>query len=284
MDTAQELQRIGQLVPTHALLRAGATSHQLTVAVRRGEIIRVRQGWYTLPDVHSELARAARVGGRLACVSAARQHGLAARGTPLHVEVAQNGARLRDPANYRHRLRGGVRVHWRRNRGDGDEFCLSVRAALRQMATCATPELTVAAVDSALRLKVLTPEQWHREVERLPRRLRRLLLRVDARAESITESVVRFRLAMLGIDAQPQVQIRGVGRVDLLIGEALVIEVDGWEYHSDRDQFELDRRRDARLSALGYRVLRFSYRQVFERWSEVRAAILAAIARGDTRC
>ena len=197
------------------------------------------------------------------------------------MEVARNGARLRDPANYRRRLNGGVRAHWRLKHGDGDEFCLSARDALREMATCVSPELTIAAVDSALRLKLITSEQWHWEVEGLPHRLRRLLLRVDSRSESITESVARFRLAMLGVETRPQVRVPGVGRVDLLIGDALVIELDGWEYHADREQFERDRRRDAQLSALGYHVLRFSYRQVFEHWSEVRAAISAAIARGD---
>ena len=93
---------------------------------------------------------------------------------------------------------------------------------------------------------------------------------------------MRFRLAMLGIATRSQVAIAGVGSVDFVIGTALVIEVDGKQYHTDEVRFEKDRRRDARLSALGYRVLRFSYRQVFERWSEVRAAIVAAIARGDS--
>ena len=77
--------------------------------------------------------------------------------------------------------------------------------------------------------------------------------------------------------------IRGVGHVDLLIGDALVIELDGREWHNDEDRFEKDRRRDAQLSIRGYRVLRFSYKQVFERWSEVRAAIEASIGRNDHR-
>jgi very-short-patch-repair endonuclease len=80
-----------------------------------------------------------------------------------------------------------------------------------------------------------------------------------------------------------QVPLPGAGRVDFLIGTRLVVEVDGYTYHSDPARFESDRRRDARLSALGYRVLRFSYRQVFERWHEVRAAVLAAVARNDHR-
>ena len=78
-----------------------------------------------------------------------------------------------------------------------------------------------------------------------------------------------------------QFRIAGVGRVDFVFGDRLVIEVDGREFHASPDQFESDRRRDAVLSALGYRVLRFSYRQVMDRWDEVELAVRAAIARGD---
>ena len=81
------------------------------------------------------------------------------------------------------------------------------------------------------------------------------------------------------INLRQQVSVRGVGHVDFVIGGSLVIEVDGRAFHIDR--FEEDRQRDALLSIRGYRVLRFSYRQVFERWGEVKGAILAAIARGD---
>ena len=108
-----------------------------------------------------------------------------------------------------------------------------------------------------------------------------LLEPVEALSESIIESYTRFRLWRLGLEPRVQVQIRGVGRVDLLIGTRLVIELDGREFHSSVEQFEEDRRRDAVLIALGYHVLRFSYRQIMYKWFEVLAAIDASIARGD---
>lgn len=282
MHVTSALAHLGRLVPTHALLRRGVTSHQLTHAVRSGAIIRVRQGWYSLPGELKEEVRAARVGGRLACCSAAATHGLAIRGDRLHVEVTAHTSRLRDPDDHLRRLSGGPVVHWTAQRSAGTDLVVSAVDALRQMALCASPERTIAAVDSALRRQLITEVEWLAILVFLPRKLRRLLSRIDRKAESITESVVRFRLAMLGIATRTQVAITGVGHVDLLIGTALVIEVDGKRYHTDEGQFEKDRRRDARLSARGYRVLRFSYRQVFERWSEVRAAIVAAIARGDS--
>lgn len=281
MDPADTIASLGTLVPTHALLRAGLTSHQLTRAVRRGEVLRVRQGWYASPLVEPDLLRGARVGGRITCVTAAHELGLATRGGGLHVEVPASASRLRDPDDHKLRLRGQARVHWHSDSTQGTDLCVGAMDSLRAMARCASPERTVAAVDSAIRLGIITKAEWMLQLISMPRRLRRLLVQVDGRAGSVTESVIRFRLAMIGIAMRSQVHITGVGAVDFLIGRALVIEVDGKRYHTDEGQFESDRRRDAKLSIRGYRVLRFSYRQVFEHWFEVRGAILAAIMRGD---
>lgn len=42
----------------------------------------------------------------------------------------------------------------------------------------------------------------------------------------------------------------------------LIVEVDGFRFHSSRAAFERDRRRDAELTTLGYRVLRVTWRQL----------------------
>jgi very-short-patch-repair endonuclease len=50
---------------------------------------------------------------------------------------------------------------------------------------------------------------------------------------------------------------------------SLVVEVDGWQAHGSRWSFETDRARDLALTAAGYRVVRFTYRQVIERGATV---------------
>ena len=40
------------------------------------------------------------------------------------------------------------------------------------------------------------------------------------------------------------------------------METDGYRYHGGRQAFEADRDRDLRLKAMGYEVIRLSYRQV----------------------
>ena len=200
----------------------------------------------------------------------------------LHVAVVRTASRLRDSMDRSVRLgRGaGVRVHWR-DCGIGDRLVRETLAVLVDMSTCQAPEVTIAAVDAALREGLITIAAWMHAVSQLPRKLRALLAQVDGLAESIIESLTRVRLRGLGIHAQLQVRIPGVGRIDLLVGTRLVIEVDGRRFHETEEAFERDRDRDARLSIRGYRVLRFTYKQVTERWSQVKAAILAAMARGD---
>jgi very-short-patch-repair endonuclease len=69
--------------------------------------------------------------------------------------------------------------------------------------------------------------------------------------------------------------------VDLLWREQrLVVEVDGFAYHSGRATFERDRMRDARLVALGIRVMRVTWRQIVYEPSAVVAALAQALAVG----
>jgi very-short-patch-repair endonuclease len=51
--------------------------------------------------------------------------------------------------------------------------------------------------------------------------------------------------------------------VDMLWPERrLVVELDGWSTHRDRDAFRKDHRRTADVSAAGYRLVRFGWEQV----------------------
>jgi very-short-patch-repair endonuclease len=285
MKPSDTVRRKGGLAATHELLTTGWTSYQLTHAVAAGDIVRVRQGWYAVPETPEPLQQAVRVGGRLSCISGALRHGLPALASPLlHVAVARHSCRLRSKDDKANRLiydNRGVIVHWTDDRDSDDRMLQSPIRCVVDMIRCQRPELVIAAADAGIRLGLFTLREWRETLFALPDRLATLLGSVDARAESITESLTRVRLCGLGVQPRLQVAIAGVGRVDMVIGERLVIELDGWAYHADRDQFELDRRRDARLSARGFHVLRFSYQQVMHAWSEVKAAILAAIARGD---
>jgi very-short-patch-repair endonuclease len=73
----------------------------------------------------------------------------------------------------------------------------------------------------------------------------------------------------------PEVNAKlGPYEVDFVWRDArLVVELDGYAYHSDRGAFEADRRRDRDLQTRGYVVLRFTYREVVEEHEAVAAAL-----------
>ena len=78
-----------------------------------------------------------------------------------------------------------------------------------------------------------------------------------------------------------------VGEVDLLVEGRVVVELDGFAYHSGRREFDEDRRRDRELALQGYVVLRFTARDVLDDRDRlvatVRAALAAPSASGDQR-
>jgi hypothetical protein len=60
-------------------------------------------------------------------------------------------------------------------------------------------------------------------------------------------------------------------------GPRLIVEVGGRDIHTTRRAFEHDRRRDQRLATLGYRVIRFTWRQVMFEPAEVAATLTALL-------
>jgi hypothetical protein len=78
---------------------------------------------------------------------------------------------------------------------------------------------------------------------------------------------------------QPAANARPLGwRVDFLWPEQrLVVETDGWVTHRTRAAFEEDRRRDQALAVAGYRVIRFTHRQVVDGAADVAGKLRALL-------
>jgi very-short-patch-repair endonuclease len=79
---------------------------------------------------------------------------------------------------------------------------------------------------------------------------------------------------------EPETNARvGTWEVDALWRKAkLVVEIDGYTVHSTRRSFERDRRKDRDLQALGYTVLRFTWRELTDEPEAIVAAISRALA------
>jgi very-short-patch-repair endonuclease len=80
---------------------------------------------------------------------------------------------------------------------------------------------------------------------------------------------------------QPEVNARvGPYEVDFLWRDRrLIVETDGFRHHASRAAFESDRFRDADMQRRGFRVLRFTYRQVTQDRSAVVAALQSLLSQ-----
>lgn len=262
------------------LSRQGWRRVDLERELTLGSIVRVRPGYFARPDVAPELVQAVRLGGVATGASALRQYGLwAPEDARLHVAVAPNAGRLPDRDE-------STVLHWHSSfepvvrTGLAFRPIASVRVAIEHALAGLPPPEAVAVVDSGLHAHRLARADLATILEHLPRRARRSIGgRFDGRSESGVESMARVLLQSAGIMVELQVEIAGVGRVDLLIDGWLIIEIDGGQ-HADPGQMRRDRARDGAAIRLGYRTVRLTYADVVHHWPQALATIRAALADG----
>jgi hypothetical protein len=281
-DIAALVESLGGMAQKQQLVARGARDLDLTLAVRRGEVSRARQGWYTtLPDDDARV-RAVRVGGRLTGISAVIALGGWALGRfPLHVSVHDNAARLRTPWNrfvlLADRVVRGLTLHWDDPAvaSRGGSMLVDLRDALLRVVLDEQFETAVAALDWALHTGRLDRIDFELLVLRLPKDMRHISEWVDERCESLPESLARTRLRLLGHSVESQVRVNDLERIDLVVDDCVGLETDGEEFHLDR--FESDRAKDIAITIANLHALRPSARMVFRQWQRVVLAIETAI-------
>jgi very-short-patch-repair endonuclease len=263
-------------------LGRGVVDHWL----RTGWLRRMFRGVYLLGPVAGPLARehgALLACGPLAVVShrsAAVLWGLLSAAVSA-VDVTVTGGRRRS--------RPGIAVHHAAlaradvHRRDGLRLTSPVRTLLDLAGTVPARELELA-INEAQVLGLVRPAQLRglltRAAPSRPRgttALRTLLADAPVPTRSELERRMRALARRIGLPL-PRTQARVLHyTVDFLWpAERVVVEVDGYRAHGTRLRFETDRARDAALVAAGYRVLRFTWRQLVEQ-PEVVAARLAVV-------
>jgi very-short-patch-repair endonuclease len=247
----------------------GMSPRDLRRAVADGRLTRIRRGWFAAAGAVPDAVTAVRVGGILTATSAARPLGLwALSDDRVHVLVPRNASRLHlDRAELG--IDRGVCVHWAKVRISREVPVADPLQVVVDSDHCQPRVTAVALADSALNRGLLA-------MEVLEVSLPRLAPWCDPASQSGTESIVRVQLRRHGVKVRTQARIRGVGCVDLLVGDRLVIECDSVAYH-DGYQSERDYERDQQLLAQGYLVLRLKYSHVIHEWSRVEALVLEVV-------
>lgn len=263
-------------VMSYADLRAGgATRAGIREALAAGTLHRARRDVYVAGGVGEAVIAAQRVGGRLDCVSAVEAAGIfVLHRTSLHVQVEPSHSRLRSPESRRRRLAEGsnVAVHWRSS-AHGAAHSIPLLEALAVAIRCQGVRASIAMLDNALYLRRIDDADVRTLFAGLPAKYAALQSLIDGRAETGSESMARLLLRNLGCSVQIQVQIEGVGRVDLLVDGWIVVECDSRAHHGGWEAQERDRLRDLRLAARGYVVIRPTANMIFTDPDSLRRAV-----------
>lgn len=271
------LDDLGGIASRSQLAAVGATSPELSGAVRDGALVRLRRGMYALPSVRGPACEAARMGGRLSCLSAARSYGWwGGMDARTHVRVSPSASRIGQRTS-------ATVVHWTESEWCPDVWRVSQADCLRSVVRCADEETAIAVLDTALSSGALRMLDLPGIFAGEPRRSRATALLARPGSDSGVESIARQRLTAAGHAVEQQIAVSGVGRVDLRIDGWLFIEIDGYEYHGSRDAFERDRLRDLGLAMRGGGRLRFSARQVLNEWDAVLDSIHVVIQQEKLR-
>lgn len=263
----------GGVVSTRVLRRAGYSYRDIRLLHLSGDLPEhLREGWWATSGADTDVVSAVRAGGVLTCVSALARLGVyrPLNDDCLHVRASRGrveGTTLKNCSPGR-RPAPVVAV---------DHPLVAARAAIG----CLDVENAVAVLDSMANLHIVTGAELDEALADTARG--RDLLRRRDRADSGQESLVRVRLRALGLTVRSQIHIAGVGKVDLVVGERLVVEVDSKAHHTRLENYRNDRRRDRTLVAMGYRVLRITWEEVMFGWKEVEQQIRAIVRRGDHR-
>lgn len=271
----------GGIARTRELKGDGIRVREIAAAFRSGVLLRPRNGLYVLPTIPCPEREALSHGGVAGCVSAARSHGLwtldGGEDECVHTWVRPD----RHPGRVAMHPEPGERgccVFHRDIPIDAPEpMRVGIVHCLAQLWACRGAETFFAALESALRQGKLSGQQRSVLRRALPERARWLVDEARSDADSGLESLLRLRLRRWGLTVLSQVRIPGVGIVDFVIGDCLILEADGGTHDSSRHR---DLVRDAVAASLGFVTLRFDYAMIVHEWPLVQAAVLSALGRG----
>lgn len=267
---AQMVRALGGVARSVTLRARGITRHDMRLAQDAGFVVRLRPGWLAVRDADPLEVLAARHGVVLTCVTQARRIGLWVHDEDpgLHVGASPGSA-------------GGkpvdMHVHWARPLvpRHPDALADPIENVLALVADCEPFEQALAVWESALRQGLVR----RNILERLPLKAaaRAVLREATPFRDSGLETYLHPRLRWLRLPIRYQIWIAG-HRVDTLIGDRLVLQIDG-ATHTGAQRNE-DIRHDAELTLMGYHVIRVGYRQVMEQWHVVQDLIMRAVAQG----
>ncbi|GAA1628388.1 DUF559 domain-containing protein [Georgenia ruanii] len=281
MDLWDVLHGLGGVARRAHLVHTPAQRRELAEALDEGTIVDLGAGWVALATAHPAIVKARRLNATITCVSAAGFYGLATLDTVPAIHLAVPRTRGARPRSSRptadtvvHRETGWTRP------AEARWPVAPIAEVLTRALRCQQAEQSIVMVDSALNKNLITVEELERGLLGPGSPLAfATLRRCNERSRSAIETLARLALVDAGLNVRAGEVVHGVGEVDLLVEQCVVVECDGYGYHADRRAFQEDRRRDRELVARGYVVLRFTWRDVTNDPAFVVTEVLRALKR-----
>lgn len=288
----RELRRVAErqfgTIATRQLHAIGFSADVIAGMVAKSWLIPVHHGVYAVG--HGRLGdRGIWMAAVLACgPSALLSHRSAAALWRIAIDSIAFTEVLATKSGRRHKR---VLVHRARSIHPEDRVVLdgipvtSIPRTLLDLADVLSPRRLERAFEEADRLRLLDATALQRLLERANGRRHRhrlAALQAQFRPAPPTRSELEHRFIELVDEAglaQPLVNtiVQGL-EVDMLWPEArLIVELDGYAFHSHRAAFERDRDRALALEAAGYRVIRVTWRELHEQPELVLDALRAAL-------
>ena len=229
-------------------------------AIVMGELTEPHRRLLVRPGTERSIVRARHFRGHLTCASAARVLGYPMwhPSREFHIAVPRDRS-VRASAS---RPLTDVRIHRPATPTPMtvDDFPLVHPAEVVACALTCLDELdAICVADAALNHGDTTKEEIAELlVGRYSKAARLRLDQADAAARSHVETRTRLCLRETGLRVETGVVLEGIGEVDALVEGWLIVEDDGFEFHSSKEQFVRDRHRDQRALAAGYVPLRLT--------------------------
>ncbi len=228
--------------------------------VEEGAVVE-RVGVVFAPGTDWPLIACRMLGGLLTCHSALAYYSLPELPHPgtVHVAIPSSRGRVRPLA--------GVVVHREPARWPPGMSppVAPPRLLVARMLRCAEETPAVVVADAALRRGLVS----RAELAAMLRSNRsggplghRRLARCREKARSPIESIARLELEDAGHSVEVGVDVPGVGEVDMLVDDRLLVETDGYQFHSSKGDWSNDRRREQGLIAQGRLWVRLTYDDV----------------------
>ncbi len=236
------------------------TKAELRSSLEKGLLIQTARDWYASIDAPVDLILATRQGVRLTCASAAKYHQIWA---PLHSRLHVYLVHCR-PKSVQRSLVVHPIPHL--SKWPDHQPVAPLDLTLLHAGRCLPVPEAATLFESAVNKGKILLDDALAIIEELPRHRQDQLSRINPLAQSGTETLVRWFLESRRVKVRAQAEIAGVGHVDILVGESLVIECDSVTYHTDPEQYYRDRYRDQELIRQGYLPVHLTWEDVCLRW------------------